>query len=187
MTEAQEEQRREQRLSMSAIPGADNASAGEASPYTMQTVWGNDTTTTLTTWAPKEKVKSRPPTTKELVDATAEINLEDVDKEPSEQVVVSVNADSKRLLTRMYVTDPNAKKNVRWENFVTAMVDAGFCATHSGGSAVTFKDARFGGGSIVFHRPHPDPSIDDIMLRGMGRRLSKWFGWDKDSFVARED
>lgn len=187
MPEAQEEQRREQRQSMSAMSGAEGARTGNHSTSFVQTFWGHENSTTSTTSAAKEKVKSRPPTTKELVEATTALSLEGVDKEPSEQVLVSVNADSKRLLTRMYVTDPNAKKNVRWESFVAAMVDAGFSATHSGGSAVTFKDERFGGGSIVFHRPHPDPCIDDVMLRGMGRRLSKWFGWDKNSFVVRGD
>lgn len=87
----------------------------------------------------------------------------------------------------MFTAYPMSGGPVKWVNFVAAMVDAGFSGTHSGGSAVTFKDERRGGGSIVFHRPHPESIIDDVMLRGMGKRLSKWFGFDKDSFAVRQD
>jgi hypothetical protein len=62
------------------------------------------------------------------------------------------------------------------------MVDVGFSVTHRGGSAVSFKGDR---GVIVFHRPHPEPNIDPVMLSSMGKRLRKWFDWGRDSFVAR--
>lgn len=63
---------------------------------------------------------------------------------------------------------------------------AGFAATHSGGSAVHFNPVDDEGGSIVFHKPHPDPNVEPIMLQTMGKRMRKWFGWDRDSFVERE-
>jgi hypothetical protein len=38
----------------------------------------------------------------------------------------------------------------------------------------------------VFHKPHPEPVVDGVMLRcQIGRRLQKWFSWDKDTFVLR--
>lgn len=52
--------------------------------------------------------------------------------------------------------------------------------TQSSGSAVSFKNDM---GTIVFHQPHPDPTIDPIMLLSMGKRLRKWFGWDAGVFV----
>ena len=39
------------------------------------------------------------------------------------------------------------------------------------------------GGSILFHRPHPDPELSDLMLRMMGKRKNKWCGWTRGSFV----
>ena len=36
------------------------------------------------------------------------------------------------------------------------------------------------GGKIVFHKPHPIAKIDPIMLRSMGKRMAKWFGWGRE-------
>lgn len=74
------------------------------------------------------------------------------------------------------------QKHVDWETFVTSVTDAGLVARNGGGSIVTFEDEN-GGGKIIFHRPHPDPSIDPIMLQSMGRRMNKWFGWSRESFA----
>ena len=52
---------------------------------------------------------------------------------------------------------------------------------------MTFKDEKNGKSSIIFHRPHPDPTIDPIMLRTMGKRVRKWFGWEVESFVDVEE
>ncbi|KXS98022.1 hypothetical protein AC578_8795 [Pseudocercospora eumusae] len=48
------------------------------------------------------------------------------------------------------------------------------------------RDEKWLGGSVVFHKPHPDPELDPIILHAMGKRLHKWFGRDRDSFVERE-
>lgn len=74
---------------------------------------------------------------------------------------------------------------IKWNGFVSAIFDAGFSATSNGGSAVNFKDEEASRGAIVFHRPHPDSRISPDMLRGMGKRLTKWFGWNEDMFVVR--
>ena len=72
------------------------------------------------------------------------------------------------------------RKSVDWNSFVESMVDAGFTASTSGGSIVTFENAQ---GKIVFHRPHPEPSTDPIMLQSMGNRMNKWFGWGRETFT----
>jgi hypothetical protein len=75
-----------------------------------------------------------------------------------------------------------SQKEVRWDSFVLAMAEpvVGFVARHSsGGSAVQFEPKEgskwFGMGKIVFHKPHPVPVIDPVMLLSMGKRMRKWF------------
>jgi predicted RNA binding protein YcfA (HicA-like mRNA interferase family) len=82
----------------------------------------------------------------------------------------------------MFETGLGQSRSYSWTHFLQAMVDAGFSVTHRGGSAVSFKSDR---GVIVFHRSHPEPNIDPVMLSSMGKWLRKWFGWGRDSFVAR--
>ncbi|KAF3009743.1 hypothetical protein E8E13_009343 [Curvularia kusanoi] len=67
-------------------------------------------------------------------------------------------------------------KSVNWSAFVNSMNEAGFAARNGGGSIVRFEN-RKGEGSINFHRPHPDPTIDPVMLQAMGQRMNRWFGW----------
>jgi hypothetical protein len=62
------------------------------------------------------------------------------------------------------------------------MGEAGFIASNSGGSIVSFE-YEDGKRKINFHRPHPEPVIDPIMLRTVGARLNKWFGWTRNTFV----
>jgi hypothetical protein len=70
---------------------------------------------------------------------------------------------------------------------VTALCDAGLVGTNVGGSAVNFKSlAENSQGSIVFHKPHPEPNLDFIHQRNMGKRLHKWFGWTAETFVERK-
>jgi hypothetical protein len=68
---------------------------------------------------------------------------------------------------------------------VAALDDAGFKATTTGGSEVAFRNFHMHQ-SIVFHKPHLDPKCSKRLLEGMGKRLSKRFGWTAGSFV-RED
>ncbi|KAH7116470.1 hypothetical protein EDB81DRAFT_848429 [Dactylonectria macrodidyma] len=68
------------------------------------------------------------------------------------------------------------------QSFVYAIVDAGFTARNNGGSLVSFKKLD-GEGKIVFYKPHPVPKIDPVMLRAMGKRMAKWFGWRREQFV----
>ncbi|KAI5360197.1 hypothetical protein Slin14017_G097580 [Septoria linicola] len=103
--------------------------------------------------------------------------------------VISISATSRDLFARMLVTDPSNRKPVHFEEFVAAMVDAGFSPKRCGrsaGSAVTFKDKRTDAGSIVFHCPHPDPRVDHNKLRTWGGRLNKKFGWEIESLMERE-
>ncbi|KAF2211743.1 hypothetical protein CERZMDRAFT_98176 [Cercospora zeae-maydis SCOH1-5] len=80
----------------------------------------------------------------------------------------------------------NPRKTVvfRGQAFVQAMKNAGFTAEESAGSSVSFRSSH--GGSICFHRPHPDPVLHPIMLYAMAKRLTKWFGFTLETFVLKE-
>jgi hypothetical protein len=69
-----------------------------------------------------------------------------------------------------------------WNLFILSMEDAGFKVKNGGGSIFIFED-QGGKGKINFHRPHPVPKIDPVMMRCMGRRMNKWFGWSRDIFT----
>jgi hypothetical protein len=80
------------------------------------------------------------------------------------------------------ITNEERQQSIGWVAFVNSMNETGFVARNGGGSIVRFE-SRNGEGSINFHRPHPDPTIDPVMLRAMGWRMNKWFGWVRETFV----
>jgi hypothetical protein len=65
------------------------------------------------------------------------------------------------------------------------MIDAGFVPFESAGSAVSFHATDGHGGSIAFHRPHPDVTVFPVVLRSWGRRMGRWFGWREGGFEGR--
>lgn len=91
---------------------------------------------------------------------------------------------AKTIFDRMFKPTPEGVET-RWSELVTAMTDAGFSATPGGGSAVSFRNV-ITQESISFHRPHPVPMLSPICLRKMGKRLTKWFGYDVETFVEKE-
>ncbi|KAF7187311.1 hypothetical protein HII31_11399 [Pseudocercospora fuligena] len=95
---------------------------------------------------------------------------------------IEVKKESLSVFRKIFSTS-ESQSNLRWTVFVQAMVDAGFKATEASGSAVNFSNSS---GSICFHRPHPEPLLDPIMLHNVARRLQKWFGFSLESFVERK-
>lgn len=96
---------------------------------------------------------------------------------------VSVKKESLSFFRKMF--PPNGaplQSDTRWQNFLQAMADAGFVVQEAAGSAVSFSNEA---GSICFHRPHPDPVIDPIMMHSMAKRIRKWFGFSSETFVLR--
>lgn len=62
---------------------------------------------------------------------------------------------------------------VSWEDFVRAMAEAGFHISNTDSSAVVFEHRDHSKGRIIFHRPHPEPKLDCIILRVMGKWMAK--------------
>ncbi|KAH7142565.1 hypothetical protein B0J13DRAFT_636003 [Dactylonectria estremocensis] len=103
-----------------------------------------------------------------------------------ETTIITVTKQSLDIFLLMFPEKEDVVKDVLWDRFVHAMVDAGFTARNNGGSLVSFKKP-VGEGKIVFHKPHPVPKIDPVILRAMGKRIAKWFRWRREQFILRND
>jgi hypothetical protein len=98
--------------------------------------------------------------------------------------VLSLPRKSLTALRTMFPSTPEERaKTIDWDAFVTALTDAGFAARNAGGSMVAFERDD---GKIVFHKPHPVAKIEPIVLQSMGRRMNRWFGWCRESFVGEK-
>lgn len=96
---------------------------------------------------------------------------------------IPVKQDSLSVFRKMFSSNTGTLPgSVKWTQLVQALNDAGLIATQAPGSAVTF--ASTDAGAINLHKPH-EPTVDALMLRRMGKRLRKWFGWTGERFVLR--
>lgn len=197
---AYEEEQQVERLKVANFIEARDAarSAGDAAmkvskELTQQTIWGKDDYKKADATRTRMKAKTRPEKTlpdatmaeDRLVTLTDSLTLDD-ERAPAHHI--QVNRASIRVFSKMFSSSEDAGGLVKWQQVVTAMTDAGFAATHCGGSPVSFvpvEDTPMTG-AIVFHKPHPEPNVDAVMLHCMGKRLKKWFGWEMETFVERK-
>ncbi|KAI1770070.1 hypothetical protein F4818DRAFT_434334 [Hypoxylon cercidicola] len=134
----------------------------------------------------RKKIKSRPESGSIQPAATADVPDPTLDAETnSETRPILATERSLHMISYMFPqTAEESTKTVGWDEFVHAICDVGFTARSNGGSAVLFENIY--GGKIVFHKPHPIAKIDSVMLRSMGKRMAKWFGWRRDKFVLAD-
>ncbi|KAI7199586.1 hypothetical protein KC343_g8572 [Hortaea werneckii] len=178
----------EQKMVQEAITAAAAAKARSQKETVVQSTWGaNDEVRFV---LPMDRVKSKTRPEHEPASNDQARPVDDEAQDEGGRTCIPVNSESLRIFACIFpnTAGPASKGVVQWKQVVTAMTDAGFSATHTGGSAVSFeRKARDGAdGAIVFHKPHPDTEMDNLMLRVMGKRLKKWFGWDEGTFVERE-
>lgn len=148
----------------------------------------------------REKVKTRP---NELADPCSPPPTTASEARPQSTppilYEIQPNCITHRILALLFPEpddDPN-KECLDWLDFVTAMSEFGFRAEHRGGSAFTFKgdiklptttqedEIRVRSRSINFHMPHPSTEMSPVLLRNMGRRLNRRFGWERAHFGIR--
>ena len=143
---------------------------------------------TLTVTAPKSKIKTR-----------AEIQssppvIEEVEHSQVHTLVLYTFSPTSKAAKVISLLFPEADnivegKTLKRTELESAMKNLGFHVYHGGGSAFTFKgdiklspDQPDQNRSIVIHQPHPEPQLDTVLLGGLGKRLSKWFGWERGNF-----
>jgi hypothetical protein len=79
---------------------------------------------------------------------------------------------------------PDQPGEVAWPDFLHAMIKAGFGAEKLQGSAWHFTPQNLDvDRSIQFHEPHPSNKLPFVWARRYGRRLTRAFGWTRDSFA----
>ncbi|KAK1635196.1 hypothetical protein BDP81DRAFT_482246 [Colletotrichum phormii] len=137
----------------------------------------------------REKVKTRPDNPSASIQPVENPEAPDIAALSIEPVTkIRVSQRTLDVVHLMYPESQTKPRNITWDDFVHALCDAGFVASNNGGSAVRFElgsRGEFGDkGAIIFHKPHPVLKVDPVMLHGMGRRLTKWFGWTRDRFTA---
>ncbi|KAI8648819.1 hypothetical protein NCS56_01497800 [Fusarium sp. Ph1] len=117
-------------------------------------------------------------------------NAPSAHREPTELTkgtAIEVTRQSLGVFQLMFPDKNDVVKDVLWDRFVNAMIDAGFTARNNSGSAVAFKQLSGEGGRIVFHKPHPVDKIDPVLLRIMGKRMARRFGWRRELFVLCDE
>ncbi|KAK4499654.1 hypothetical protein PRZ48_010172 [Zasmidium cellare] len=126
----------------------------------------------------KTKAKTRPEPPEQSLETSTPSPKETVECSTTTARSVSATKRAIGVFTKMFSTEAaETGQSCEWIQFVHAMRDVGFSARNSTGSAVVFelKDQ----GKIIFHRPHPVAKIDPVMLKAMGKRMAKWFGWSR--------
>jgi hypothetical protein len=117
--------------------------------------------------------------------------MENQPDEPAPTRCVYVGRENFDTLMHMYPgIGHESQKKIKWERFLSAMVDVGFAITQSSGSAVTFtlggdQQPISSNRAITFHRPHPNPELHNHRLRNIGKRLYRQFGWSRENFAIR--
>ncbi|KAI1098665.1 hypothetical protein F4804DRAFT_324066 [Jackrogersella minutella] len=137
--------------------------------------------------SPREKIKSRPePGSVQPITAPSAPDVTPgVDSSLKTDDLIVVTGRSLNIFGFMFPeTAEESTKTVNWDDFVHAICEVGFTARNNGGSAVLFENTN--GGKIVFHKPHPVAKIDSVMIRTMGKRMAKWFGWSRERFVLAD-
>lgn len=111
------------------------------------------------------------------------LKLAEPKSDPEQVPQIPVKRDTLDVAGVLFGSTVGSSKRLRWPEFAQALTDAGMVATEGAGSAVNFACDR---GSITFHKPHPEPILDFLMLRHFGKRLWRRFAWTEETFVLRK-
>ncbi|KAJ7902148.1 hypothetical protein B0H14DRAFT_1271645 [Mycena olivaceomarginata] len=146
----------------------------------------------------KVKVKSRSETSLAAVPETEKKNgfmsrfrgppKEKKPKRPRNTWFSKLTKKSTELMHQLLRTSQDNTKGLapmKWEHFLKLMREMGFEYDPStAGSSVRFDPPDPNDVPITFHKPHPDPTIQPIMLRDFAKRLKKNYGWCEADLLA---
>lgn len=183
----------EKRQVLATLEASEAANESKKTTMTVsQTQWGDEKVSKVA--IPEERVKLKTRGTERPDNALSLDNLQLNDPDPEPIVQAAVSKKALAVFNIMFPSNnlEERSKSVDWDSFVNAMgaEEVGFVARHSaGGAAYTFEPSDTskwaGKGKIVFHKPHPAPVLDRIMMSINGKRMRKWFGWSEEIFVLK--
>uniref|UniRef100_A0A8H8CPI7 Uncharacterized protein n=1 Tax=Psilocybe cubensis TaxID=181762 RepID=A0A8H8CPI7_PSICU len=91
------------------------------------------------------------------------------------------------LMHQMLKTDEDktgGRSPMKWEQFLKLMREMGFEYDPStAGSSVRFDPPNKADRPITFHKPHPDPTLQPIMLKEFAKKLKRYYGWNEDDLL----
>ncbi|KJA27891.1 hypothetical protein HYPSUDRAFT_35071 [Hypholoma sublateritium FD-334 SS-4] len=77
-----------------------------------------------------------------------------------------------------------ARAPMKWENFLKLMREMGFEYDPStAGSSVRFDPPNKNDKPITFHKPHPDPTLQPMMLNEFAKKLKRAYGWNEEDLM----
>ncbi|KAF9026052.1 hypothetical protein BDZ89DRAFT_1067890 [Hymenopellis radicata] len=143
----------------------------------------------------KEKVKTRKEAGETENVEVSEVDEEDEEAELPDALPLDFKLPKKvwkmftRLLDRDENSDDNSQKKgqVRWGDFEKGMRRVGFDVIQTAGSSVRFDPPAKNARPITFHRPHPDSLLTPHLLKWVGARLQRTYGWTTKTFQRKED
>jgi hypothetical protein len=184
-----EEVRKEREEGEAEIQRMQAAQVRKLSPFNaLQTTWGNaDSSKMEKKPDQRTKIKTTGTSTTNHLDISAlslgQGKVSQYSNESMTAAEIPVRQESLALFKKMFSSSTGSTSgSVKWTHLVQALTDAGLVATQAPGSAVAFSNGS--AGAINFHKPH-EPVVDAMILRCMGKRLKKWFGWTGNRFVLR--
>ncbi|PPQ87476.1 hypothetical protein CVT25_008212 [Psilocybe cyanescens] len=75
---------------------------------------------------------------------------------------------------------------MKWEHFLKLMREMGFEYDPStAGSSVRFDPPNKADRPITFHKPHPDPTLQPVMLKEFAKKLKRYYGWNEDDLLRQ--
>ncbi|KAK5694016.1 hypothetical protein LTR97_009634 [Elasticomyces elasticus] len=148
--------------------------------FAPQTVWGEESAPSVVRALGRHGKSAARSSQAETSEAVAMESGPSSDSTLAEERI-PVGPKSLKLFNRMYGPSREALGPVKWDAVATAFTDAGLSMRPTGGSMYSFSHTSKG--SIVFHRPHPQPIVNAIHLKGFAKRLEWWFGWNAETFV----
>lgn len=158
----------------------DIAERASTTPVVPKVVTVLEEKTKLELTVARTKIKTRPVQSIESDSEKGVVVDQSTNCMPLTKVATSLTKHAREVFSRMFATDAEAAaKGSDRDQVVYAMKDAGCTVRNGAGSAVVFEVPDEG--KIVFHKPHPEPKVDGFLLRSMGKRLNKWFGWGSKS------
>jgi hypothetical protein len=110
-----------------------------------------------------------------------------IEEAVSRAPTIAVGKRAQKVFNSLFHTpeSPDQPGDVAWPDFLHAMVKAGFGAEKLQGSAWHFTPHNIDvGRSIQFHEPHPSNKLPFTWARCYGRRLTRAFGWTRESFTV---
>ena len=135
------------------------------------------------------KVKTRGvPLEDEVAKDASSSNDESINPESSATPNFVLGKRARKVFSAIFhnPSEHQTKGEIPWLDFLAAMIAIGFSAEKLYGSVWQFTPTRMEvGKSIQFHEPHPTSKIPFYYARRMGRRLTRHYGLDGNSFEPK--